>query len=109
MSHKYPSSRTTLYVILWHYNRHRELQRLLYWAKQKQLKHPLCLYRSRLEDEAICLNRYQLHYPRLAYAAYIIHLLNKVCFPPTHYPKRGSASGYTRRAILANGSSISDR
>jgi len=108
MSCDYSSHCSTLYSILRHYNRSGELQRLIRWAKYKQLERPLRLYRSRLEDEELRLNRHQLHYPHVARVAYIIHLVNRVCFPSTRYPKRGSAQGYTRRALFANSSSLSD-
>jgi hypothetical protein len=106
MSYDYPSRRSICYIILWHYNRRGELKRLIRWAKHKQLEYPLRLYRTRLDDEERRLNRYQLQYPQFARIAYIIHLLNKLCFPP-RYPQRGSAWGYTRRALLAHAHSHS--
>jgi len=108
MSHDYPTPHSIFYSILWHYNRRGELLRLIRWAKQKQLENPLRLYCSRLEDEEVRLNRYQLQYPHVARAAYLIHLVNRVCLPSPRYPKRGSAQGYTKRALLANESSVSD-
>ncbi len=100
MSYTHPSQYSIVLAILWHYNRRRELQRLIRWAREKQLEKPLRLYRTRLQDEEIRLNRCQLQYPRLARLAYFIHGLNGLIFPPPSYPQRGSASGYTRRALL---------
>src|SRR5574341_1506163 len=75
-------------------NRKNELQRLVIWAREKNLAGPLALYRNRLADGERRLLWYAVTYPRSASLARMLSLLNRLLFPPPRYLPKGSARIY---------------
>lgn len=89
------------FLILHGLNRRDELQRLVQWAEQKHLSHPLRLYQNRLADEQKRLLRYRAEYPGMTAFASTLCRFNRLISTPPRYLPKGSARVY-RSGLLTN-------
>ncbi len=90
------------YRLLWLLNRRAELKRLIVWAKRKKLVGPTRCYEDRLFEVEEKLLRFSLRFRHLVQWAYLVYQINGCLFPAPRYPRRGAASGYSRRFIKSS-------
>jgi hypothetical protein len=81
-------------AVLRTFHRYDDLRRLVIWARRKNLSRPLRLYKNRLLDEEIRLNRYCIKHPRMTVLASTVYRLNTLLLSTPHYYPRGSAAVY---------------
>lgn len=83
-----------LYPILYAVNQQDELWRLIVWAKEKKATKAQQLYEARLRDVDRRILSYRINHISMYFAAYEIHNLARLMFPPPKRHRKGAAGGY---------------
>src|SRR5690349_15596688 len=82
------------FIVLWVYNLHSELTRLVTWAKRNKYSTPLECHQRLLADDEVRIVSYSISLPRLYFFVYLVHSLNGLFFSFPCYRKQGLARHY---------------
>ena len=89
------------WAILYTFNRHTELGRLMVWADRKQLRGPLRSYVQHRQREEERLAYYATRFPQLMKHARRLHAVGNLISPAPRFSAKGSAASYRNQRFQA--------